>query len=154
MLKTDWIKNLATSQYDGQKWHIEKLDASSMQQRAIDQLIEAFTDASAIFNGHNQLPISVYPLKETKYKACHGVFLVRGKVQVRLAAAEAGECSKIVGSVVVAEGYQLKERIFTELNPAEDPWGAIAWRSTSGSSWTTEQLVRNVLIHLLEHTAG
>lgn len=151
MLSHDWIKNLALSQYDGQQWHTPDHPAYSLGNRALDQLSDVVQDAVTTYNSHSKIPISLFPLNHVNGGQPSGIMLLRGKIQIRLAGSNQGDQFKLVGTALIAEGYILKERLFTSLIVQVDPWGAINWQQASGSSWTTEQLIRNVFIHLLEH---
>lgn len=151
MLSRDWIKNLALSQYDGQQWHIPHHTSYSLANRALDQLTDMTQDAVSTYNSHSKTPISMFPLNEVNGQKTSGILLLRGKIQIRLAGSTQDGAFKMIGTAILAEGYMLKEKLFTSLIPHEDPWGAIHWRHSNDSSWTTEQLIRNVFIHLLEH---
>lgn len=153
MANHEWIRNLAKSRYEGGKWHTPKQPSFDLKTQALDQLLDVLQDAVTVFNQHASLPISLFPLSNAQGERLIGSLIVRGAIQIRLACDQKGEDIHLVGITVTTHDFQVKEQVFARLIATADAWGAIGWRQKSGTTWTTEMLVRNILIHLFEHQA-
>ena len=151
MPSPEWIRNIATATFDGEEWHVENLDGTNIITRAAVELGREVQSTINTFNSHASIRIDLFPVKGATGSHI-GFVLVRGGLQVRLTFDQDGSTPALNGVIIETKNFQVYERPFTRLTPVADTFGGIGWQAQQGPAWTTDQLIRKILIHLVEST--
>ena len=151
MPSPEWIRNLATAKYEQGQWQVPGLEGISIIRRAADELGREMQSTINEFNHHALIRTELFPIAgPSGYHI--GFLLVRAGLQIRLEFEQEDQNFTLVGSVIETRDFQIQTRLFTRLIPVADAFGGIGWQAQQGAVWTTDQLIRKILIHLMEST--
>lgn len=135
-----WFKKLAKSRFSNGRWQTDGNPAS--EGNPFENLRDDLLEMLNIYNHHSSSPIRVLcPAGPSKIL----LTLMYGTTQMRFTQND----SHLDISLIVTRNFQVAEIPMTRLTPNVDQFGSPSWHR-GASELSSEQVIKNALIHLIE----
>jgi hypothetical protein len=137
-----WFKKLAKSSYSNGRWNTKTDPVNDGDH--FKSFKEDLLEMLDIYNQHASSPIRTLCPQGVSNTL---VTLMYGSTQMRLTQKD----NDLDISLIVTRNFQTKEIPITRLTPKVDKFGSSTWHQGS-TELSSEQVIKNIFIHLIEAT--
>ncbi len=131
----NWLRNLATAQFEKGQWHLEPQtkDAASLKERVQKSLIDLYSElqeATEIFNYYAKTAekISVFASKLSYSLVDGAIILIHKNLQITLNM----NGDKLIANLTSVQGFDKDSKLLHSFTPTIDAFGSFLWRLENG----------------------